>query len=146
MRPLELWPPPFNSARHAWPAAELYSPLHEDAWRAQQVQSNLLLRFCLPKHYMIKGHMKWDWDGGKESVPAGSYDVASTRRMPCSPYHIDSCNWVLVGIDRIVYRWSIWISWWCTIQLHWEWLSSCSHRQRYSLTWASWQNGVNHIQ
>jgi len=73
-------------------------------------------------------------DEGNEPVPAWSCNPVSARWKPRSASHIQLRNRVHIGFVWILYVCSIYISAWCSIELHWGHLGSISHCQRYFLT------------
>jgi len=85
--------------------------------------------------------MEWKGDEGNEQVLAWSCNPVSTRRKPRLASHIQSHNWMQMGIVRILYVCSMQISWWCNIELHGRRLVSFSSLQRCCHTRASRQNG-----
>jgi len=90
--------------------------------------------------------MESEGDEEYEPLPACSCNSFSTRRKPHSASNIPSPNWVHMGIVRIVYVCSIWISRWCSIELHGRRLAVCSRLQRGFLTRASQYKGKGQSQ
>jgi hypothetical protein len=90
--------------------------------------------------------MEWEGDEGNQPVPAWSCNPVSMRQKPWSVSHIQSRNWVHMGIVRIHYVYSILISRWCNFKLCAGRLTLFSHHQRCFLTRASRQLGKSQSQ
>jgi len=151
-RPPEDQRPLYAVHSHGGMPPKVDFPFHEDTWMARQVQYNLVILVCLPwphtKKYVIWGSffMQWEGGNGNELLPTCSCNSVSMRRKLHSEFHIQSHNCVHMGIARILWVCSIWISRWCNIEVHPESFLLSSHLQRCFLALARQQKGNGQTQ